>query len=98
MSRSEAEAFLDRAEQDDALRGELAALDDPDAVLERARTAGFDVGREDFLAAFTERYGVELTPEQLDAIAAGGDAADLAVWSAVGSGLGPALAGVRIAA
>ena len=66
MSMRDAEAFLDRAEVSfDELR------DDQQAVLAKVRAAGFEATHEELLQAFMDRYGAELTPEQLDKIAAG---------------------------
>jgi len=36
------------------------------------RAAGYDVTHDEVMDALAERYALELTPEQLDAIAAGG--------------------------
>jgi len=75
MSATDAEAFLDRAETDDEFAAEFEPIkDDQAAVLAKVREAGYDVTQQDVLDAFMERYGAELTPEQLDQIAAGADA------------------------
>ena len=74
MSHAAAEEFLEKVESDEEFAKELASLrEDPDAVLERIRATGFDVEPEEVREAFLERYGVELTPEQMDQIAAGVD-------------------------
>ena len=66
MSMRDAEAFVERAEVSfDELR------DDQQAVLARVRAAGLEATHEELLQAFMDRYGAELTPEQLDRIAAG---------------------------
>ena len=66
MSMRDAEAFLERADVSfDELR------DDQQAVLAKVRAAGFDATHEELLQAFMDCYGAELTPEQLDRIAAG---------------------------
>jgi predicted ribosomally synthesized peptide with nif11-like leader len=92
VSKAAAEAFLDRTENDDEFREELEALkDDPEAVYEHVRAAGFDVEPNEVMEAFTERYGVELTPEQLEAVAAG-DEAELIMGASIGAGLGIGLA------
>jgi len=72
MSISDAEAFLERAESDKELAASLETVkDDPPAVLAMARKAGYDVTRDEVQQALMDRYGAELTPEQLDKIAAG---------------------------
>lgn len=74
MSISDAVAFLERAETDKEFAAEVeSAKGDQRAVLAKVRAAGFDVNEEEITEAFTDRYGAELTPEQLDAIAAGTD-------------------------
>jgi predicted ribosomally synthesized peptide with nif11-like leader len=74
MSQAGAVAFLERVETDEGFAEELASLkDDPSAVVERVHAAGFDATPEEIREAFLERYGAELTPEQLDQIAAGAD-------------------------
>ena len=66
MSMRDAEAFLERAEVSfDELEG------DQQAVLAKVRAAGLEATHEELLQAFMDRYGAELTPEQLDKIAAG---------------------------
>jgi hypothetical protein len=66
MSMRDAEAFLERAEVSfDELK------DDQQAVLAKVRAAGLEATHEELLQAFMDRYGAELTPEQLDKIAAG---------------------------
>jgi predicted ribosomally synthesized peptide with nif11-like leader len=74
MSETSAREFLSRVEGDEKFAGELEALKgDPDAVLARVRAAGFDAEPAEIRRAFIERYGAELSPEQLDAVAAGSD-------------------------
>jgi predicted ribosomally synthesized peptide with nif11-like leader len=74
MSQTDAVAFLEKVETDEEFAKELAALrEDPPAVLERIRGEGFDVQPEEVREAFLERYGAELTQEQMDQIAAGVD-------------------------
>jgi len=66
MSMRDAEAFLERAEVSyDELR------DDQQAVFAKVRAAGLEATHDELLQAFMDRYGAELTPEQLDKIAAG---------------------------
>lgn len=75
MSQEQAVAFLERLEADEDFARELRAIrEDPVAVGERVHEAGFEASPEEIREAFVERYGSELTPEQLDQIAAGADA------------------------
>lgn len=79
MSETAARDFVTRAEHDGAFATELDALkDDPQAVLARVRAEGFDVSPPEIRAAFLERYGAELSAEQLEAVAAGADFAVMA--------------------
>jgi predicted ribosomally synthesized peptide with nif11-like leader len=76
MSQEQAVAFLDRVEEDEVFAKELESLrEDPPAVIEKVHTAGFDATPEEIREAFLDRYGIELTQEQLDQIAAGTDPA-----------------------
>lgn len=85
MSMTEAEGFLERLESDEPFARELEALkENPNAVYEKVKAAGFDAQPEEIREAFAERYGAELTPEQLDQIAAGMDPEQIA-GVAVGS-------------
>src|SRR3954453_7261759 len=75
MSEHAAVAFLERLEGDEDFARELSSIrEDPVAVGERVHAAGFDASRDEIREAFLERYGAELTQEQLDQIAAGADA------------------------
>jgi predicted ribosomally synthesized peptide with nif11-like leader len=74
MSMMDAVAFLNRLERDEPFARELEALkENPNAVYEKVKAAGFDTQPEEIRTAVAERYGSELTPEQLDQIAAGID-------------------------
>jgi predicted ribosomally synthesized peptide with nif11-like leader len=72
MSETAARDFVRRVESDEEFAGELEALkSDPQAVQQRVRAAGFDVGPDEIRAAFLDRWGDRLSPEQLEAVAAG---------------------------
>jgi predicted ribosomally synthesized peptide with nif11-like leader len=72
MSQAEAVAFFDRIEGDEDLANELESLkENPPAVLDKIRAEGFNVEPEEIRQAFLDRYGAELTPEQLEQVAAG---------------------------
>lgn len=72
VSETAARAFLDRVSDDETLAAELDALrTDLDAVLARVHAEGFDATQEEIRHAFLERFGAELSPEELDSVAAG---------------------------
>ena len=72
MSHTDAVRFLDAVETDEAFAQQLEALrDTPDQVLDAVRARGFDVDPDEVREAFLERYGADLTEEQLAAIAGG---------------------------
>ena len=66
----------------------------PEATHQRAAEEGFHFTPDEMLEVLGDRYGIELTPEQLEQIAAGDDTASV-VAGAVG---GTVLAGVVIGA
>jgi predicted ribosomally synthesized peptide with nif11-like leader len=72
MSEEAAQEFVKRVEGDEKLAAELDALKgDPLAVLARVRAEGFEADPGEIRAAFLERHRAELSPEQLDTVAAG---------------------------
>ena len=72
MSHTDAVRFLDAVETDEAFAQQLEALKDtPDQALDAVRARGFDVDPDEVREAFVERYGADLTEEQLAAIAGG---------------------------
>lgn len=74
MSEAAASAFLNQLEDDEEFAVTLESLkDDPSSVYSAVRAAGFDATPEEIKMAFMERFGSELTPEQLETIAAGID-------------------------
>lgn len=99
MSVQDAEAFMDRAESDRDFAAEIEALGmNQDAVITKIREAGYDVTADDMREAFLDRYGAELTPEQLDAVAAGLDSG-VEIGLGVGGGvLGAVIIGGALAA
>jgi predicted ribosomally synthesized peptide with nif11-like leader len=77
MSVEQAEAFMDRVESDEAFAAELESLkDDQAAVQAVVVAAGFDATPEEIRDAFADRFGDQLTEEQLAAIAGGIDPTD----------------------
>ena len=72
MSVEQAEAFMDRVESDEAFAAELESLKDDQAAVQAAVVAaGFDATPEEIRDAFVDRFGDQLTEEQLAAIAGG---------------------------
>jgi predicted ribosomally synthesized peptide with nif11-like leader len=91
MSATAAGEFLDRLEEDEAFASELEAVkSQPDVVIGKVHAAGYDATPDEILNAFSERYGFELTPEQLDQIAAGADPG-LIAGATIGAVAGAAL-------
>ena len=84
MSVEQAEAFMDRVESDEAFAAELESLKDDQAAVQAAVVAaGFDATPEEIRDAFVDRFGDQLTEEQLAAIAGGND--DLIIVGLVGA-------------
>ena len=80
MSVEQAEAFMSRVESDEAFAAELESLKDDQAAVQAAVVAaGFDATPDEIRDAFVDRFGDELTEEQLAAIAGGLDVDDPAL-------------------
>ena len=95
MSTDDAGAFLQRLEDDEEFARRMQEVSgNPEATHQRAAEEGFDFTPDEMLEVLGDRYGLELTPEQLEAIAAGDDT-EAIVAGAVG---GTVLAGVVIGA
>jgi predicted ribosomally synthesized peptide with nif11-like leader len=95
MSTDDAGAFLQRLEEDEAFALRMQEVSgNPEATHQRAGEEGFYFTPDEMLEVLGDRYGIELTPEQLEQIAAGDDTAAI-VTGAVG---GTMLAGVVIGA
>jgi predicted ribosomally synthesized peptide with nif11-like leader len=73
MTNAAAAAALDRIESDEAFATRLREAGNPEADLAILQGEGFDVTQQDMRDAVLDRYGDQLTPEQLDALAAGLD-------------------------
>ena len=97
MSHTDAVRFLDAVETDEAFAQQLEALrDTPDQALDAVRARGFDVDPDEVREAFLERYGADLTEEQLAAIAGG---LSTEMWITLGvSASGGVVVGVALAA
>jgi predicted ribosomally synthesized peptide with nif11-like leader len=97
MSQADAVSFLERLESDENFAKELESVrENPPAVVEKVHAAGFDATPDEIREAFADRYGAELTPEQLDQIAAGAD--PVAIGVAVGGALAIGAAALAAAA
>jgi predicted ribosomally synthesized peptide with nif11-like leader len=89
MSEAGARDFISRVEGDERFARELEALkEDPQAALARVQGEGFDAEPTEIRAAFLDRYGAELSPEQLDGIVAGTRAENEQLGVAIGAGGG----------
>lgn len=72
MSTEDVNTFLDRVSSDETFAAQLdAAKSDPVAVQSLIADAGFTIEPAELHEAFLERFGSELTEEQLAAIAGG---------------------------
>ena len=99
MTNSAAAAALDRMESDEAFAQRVKEAGGPEASIELLKSEGFDVTRNDMRDAALDRYGDQLTAEQLDALAAGvgpDDAAGAAIL--IGAMGGVMVAGAALAA
>ena len=97
MSVEQAEAFMDRVESDEAFAAELESLKDDQAAVQAAVVAaGFDATPEEIRDAFSDRFGDQLTEEQLAAIAGGLD--DQQIVNIVGGVIATITTGAAIAA
>lgn len=95
MSTDDAGAFLQRLEDDEAFALRMQEVSgNPEATHQRAAEEGFHFTPDEMLETLGDRYGIELTTEQLEAIAAGDDTETI-VAGVVG---GTMLAGVAIGA
>ena len=72
MSVEQAEAFMNRVESDEAFAAELESLKDDQAAVQAAVVAaGFDATTDEIRDVFVDRFGDQLTEEQLAAVAGG---------------------------
>lgn len=67
MSEGQAHAFVERMKTDEAFRERILAIEDPAARLAYVHSEGFDCTAEEIAAE-----GNRVSPEELDAVAAGG--------------------------
>jgi predicted ribosomally synthesized peptide with nif11-like leader len=72
MSTDDAGAFLQRLEEDEAFALRMQEVSgNPEATHQRAAEEGFSFTPDEMLEVLGDRYGIELTREQLEQIAAG---------------------------
>jgi predicted ribosomally synthesized peptide with nif11-like leader len=87
MSATAASAAIERMETDEEFAVRVRDAGGPAAIIETLGAEGFEVTPEEMRDALLDRYGDELTQEQLDALTGGAD------W-----GTGETIAVVSIAA
>jgi predicted ribosomally synthesized peptide with nif11-like leader len=73
MTLASAQAAIDRMEVDEDFTTRVQDAGGPEASIAVLRSEGFDVTPSDMRDVFLDRFGDELTQEQLDAVAAGSD-------------------------
>lgn len=71
MSVAAANAVMDRLENDEAFAQRLKEAGGPEATLGILRDEGFDVTPDEMRDVLIDRFGDQLTQEQLDAISGG---------------------------
>lgn len=99
MPTETVDAFLDRVASDEVFASQLADLrDDPTAVVAFAARAGFDLDPAQMQDALVDRFGDQLTEEQLAAIAGGLGGGAIAAIAVVGVGGSIAVAAACAAA
>ncbi len=92
MSTSDAEALLRRLEGDGEFAARLqSCVGHPETTHRLAAEAGYSFTREEMLGALDSLYGVEVTPEQLEQVAA-----ETATLLTLGSALTTPLAGSAV--
>jgi predicted ribosomally synthesized peptide with nif11-like leader len=73
MTLASAKAAIDRMETDEAFANRVKDAGGPDESIALLTSEGFHVTRGDMHDALLDRFGDQLTQEQLDAIAGGAD-------------------------
>jgi predicted ribosomally synthesized peptide with nif11-like leader len=87
MTTTAANAAIDRIEADQAFATRVKDAGGPEQALSILHSEGFDVSQQDMRDAFLDRFGDELSQEQLDAVAAGIDDATLGILAGAGWGV-----------
>lgn len=79
MSTTDAEAFIDRLISDEALAERFAAMaNDPEGMQEALAAEGVDAAPLEIFDAMVDKFDMELTEEQLAAVAGGLGAVEIA--------------------
>jgi predicted ribosomally synthesized peptide with nif11-like leader len=91
MTTAAAEAVLDRMEEDEAFMGRVREAGGRDASLAVLHAEGFDVTAEDMRDVVLDRFGDQMSPEQLNAISGGLDIAPDFLTGGAIAGAGVAL-------
>jgi predicted ribosomally synthesized peptide with nif11-like leader len=73
MTLASAQAVMDRMEVDEDFTNRVKDAGGPEASIAVLTSEGFDVTPSDMRDAFLDRFGDQLTQEQLDSLAAGAD-------------------------
>ncbi len=96
MSIEAANAVLDRLDTDEAFAERLIQSGGPEQAVPLLAAEGFDVTPQEMRDALLDHFGDQLTPEQLDQVAAGmseRDAIHLADAVLIGMGIAAAAGG-----
>ena len=83
MTDSAAQAVLDRMESDEGFAQRVKYAGSPEASLALLEAEGFEVTPQDMRDAVLDRYGDQLSAEQLDAIAGGASSDDFYTFGSV---------------
>jgi predicted ribosomally synthesized peptide with nif11-like leader len=96
MTTEAANAAVDRLETDEDFASRVRDAGSPEASIEVLKSEGYDVTRGEMRDVTLDRFGDQLTEEQLEAIAAGSDSDDaaLVVFGIISAGMAAAAAAV----
>jgi len=99
MSSQNAEAFIDRLMTDEAMAERFAAMaNDPEAVRAALAEEGIDAEPLEIFDAMVDKFDMEMTEEQLAAVAGGMDGAQIAAIAVASAGGAVLVAGVAVGA
>lgn len=97
MTSAAANAVMDRLDADEELAQRLADAGTPEACLDILHAEGFDVTQDEMRDVLVDRFGDQLTQEQLDALSGGiseAEAFGFVLPAVIGLGFGAAAAAV----
>ena len=86
MSEEQLKGFLEAVNADAGLQEKLKAAADTDAVVEIAKATGFVISAEE-LEALALQAQAEMSEEELQGVAGGGEVADYAVVAGTGTAI-----------